>query len=168
MYHPQTLRDLQAIGAEFVASFFDKRLRHGRLWRNRGRSLAGDRWRALAIYQRRRIGRQLVQRASHWSAAGPQNVGIDHGGLHPGMAEQFLESADVVATPSPHPSPKTGEGCFDDRERMAKGMGRRALADTGALDGGAKSTPLGLRPSPATAGALRSSAMFICPVNIEK
>ncbi len=68
---------------------------------------------------------QPVERALHAGAAGPHDVGIDHGGGNVVMAEEFLHGADVGA------GLESGGG-----ERVAEGRAGGALGQADAGDGG--------------------------------
>jgi hypothetical protein len=58
-----------------------------------GRSVASSRHRCLG----RAGGRLLVEWATNGFRATIQDMGIDHGGLHVSMPEQFLHGPNIVA-----------------------------------------------------------------------
>ncbi len=75
-------------------------------------------------------GGPLVERAAHGEAAAVEDVGIDHGGFHAFMSEQFLYSAAerVVAV---------FQKVCGERVPATRGVAGNALDEFGMLGGGA-------------------------------
>lgn len=69
-------------------------------------------------------GAGSIQRATHGQAAALEDVGVDHGGAHVLVAEEFLHRTDVVAVFQEMGS-----------EGVAEGVAGNALANPGLLGG---------------------------------